>query len=78
MPAADIGHDLDCWIRLLALHGQDDLARAEPGTMRFRICRLPARLAAHARRRLRIERTWPWAHAFTLAWKRLTGLPAVT
>lgn len=37
------------------------------------------RLAVHARRRwLRIERTWPWAHVFVLAWKRLTQLPATT
>jgi hypothetical protein len=77
--AAALGHDLDCWVRLLAMHDQDDLVRAEIGTMRFRIYHLPARLARHARRRwLRIEGTWPWAHAFTLAWHRLTGLPAVT
>ncbi|MGS2647841.1 hypothetical protein [Streptosporangium sp. LJ11] len=43
------------------------------------IARLPARLATHARRRyLRIERTWPWAQAFVLAWQRLTRLPALT
>jgi hypothetical protein len=77
--AANLGHDLDCWVRLLALHDQDDLVRAEPDTMRFRLYHLPARLARHARRRwLRIERTWPWAHALTLAWQRLTDLPAVT
>ncbi|WP_267906120.1 IS1380 family transposase [Streptomyces broussonetiae] len=77
--AANIGHDLDCWVRLLALHDQDDLVRAEPDTMRYRIYHLPARLARHARRRwLRIERTWSWAHAFTLAWQRLTDLPDVT
>ncbi|KOV77339.1 hypothetical protein ADL02_28060 [Streptomyces sp. NRRL WC-3723] len=40
---------------------------------------LSARLADHAFRRfLRIERTWPWAKAFTTAWHRLTTLPAVT
>lgn len=48
MLAANIGHDLDCWVRLLALHDQDDLVRAEPDTMRFRIYHLPARLAHHA------------------------------
>ncbi|WP_260463612.1 transposase [Streptomyces sp. TRM72054] len=53
-------------MRLLALHGVDGLAAAEPGTMRFRLYHLPACLADHARRRwLRIERTWPWAKAFT-------------
>ncbi|MCY0939813.1 transposase [Streptomyces antarcticus] len=73
--------DLDAWLRLLALHDQDGLADAEPepDTMRFRIYHLPARLAAHARRRhLRLAPDWPWAAAFVLAWKRLTGLTAVT
>jgi hypothetical protein len=28
------------------------------------------------RRWLRIDRTWPWAEAFILAWQRLTALPA--
>ncbi|MDP4512183.1 IS1380 family transposase, partial [Nonomuraea sp. G32] len=32
--AANLGHDLDCWIRLLTLHDQDGLERAEPDTMR--------------------------------------------
>lgn len=67
------------WLRLLALHDQDDLADAEPDTMRFRVYHRPARLADHARHRfLRIERTWPWAKAFTTCWHRLTTLPAVT
>nr|WTB34868.1 hypothetical protein OG781_40145 [Streptomyces sp. NBC_00830] len=45
--------------------------------MGFRLYHLPARRAAHARRRfLRIERTWPWATAFTTCWSRLTELPA--
>ncbi|WP_326634805.1 hypothetical protein OIE67_53180 [Nonomuraea fuscirosea] len=26
----------------------------------------------------RIERTWPWAGAFVLAWQRRTDLPALT
>ena len=79
MLAANLGHDLDCWVRLLALHDQSDLERAEPDTMRYRLYHLPARLAAHARRRwLRIDRTWPWADVFLLAWQRLTQLPAVT
>ena len=66
MLTANLACDLDAWLRLLALHDQDGLADAEPETMRFRIYHLPARLAAHARRRwVRIERTWPWADAFT-------------
>ena len=78
MLTANLAHDLDCWVRLLALHDQPDLERAEPYTMRFRIYHLPARLAAHARRRwLRIDRTWPWAAAFTTCWQRLTSLPTL-
>lgn len=79
MLAANLATDLDAWVRLLALHDIDDLADAEPDTMRFRLYHLPARLANHARRRwLRIEATWPWATAFTTCWQRLTTLPAVT
>ncbi|MFE9969895.1 transposase [Streptomyces hirsutus] len=77
--AANLATDLDAWLRLLTLHDSEDLADAEPATMRFRLYHLPARLARHARRRcLRIERTWPWAPAFTTSWSRLTQLPAVT
>lgn len=79
MLAANLAADLDAWLRLLALHDQDGLADAEPDTMRFRIYHLPARLAAHARRRhLRLAPDWPWAQAFVLAWQRLTGLTALT
>ncbi len=79
MLTANLAADLHTWLRLLTLHDQGDLADAEPDTMRFRLYHLPARLAKHARRRwLRIETTWPWAGAFTLAWRRLIALPAVT
>ncbi|MEY9988269.1 hypothetical protein ABIE67_000301 [Streptomyces sp. V4I8] len=79
MLACNLAADLDAWLRLLTLHDQDGLEHAEPDTMRFRLYHLPARLADHARRRyLRIERTWPWAKAFTTCWSRLTQLPAVT
>ncbi|MGW0885856.1 IS1380 family transposase [Streptomyces sp. NPDC002671] len=79
MLAANLAADLDAWLRLLTLHDSEDLADAEPDTMRFRLYHLPARLARHARHRhLRIERTWPWAPAFTTSWRRLTQLPAVT
>ncbi|MFJ1567103.1 hypothetical protein ACIOG8_23310 [Streptomyces erythrochromogenes] len=73
------GEDLDAWLRLLTLHDHGDLADAEPDTMRFRIYHLPARLVTQARRsHLGLKTTWPWAGAFTLAWKRLTDLPAIT
>nr|WP_246421921.1 IS1380 family transposase [Nocardiopsis mwathae] len=75
--AANIACDLDAWPRLLTLHDHDDLAGAEPQTMRFRLYHLPARLARHARRRiLRLDRTWPWAEVFATCWRRLSGLPA--
>ncbi|EST38748.1 hypothetical protein N566_05715 [Streptomycetaceae bacterium MP113-05] len=62
MLTCNLAADLHSWLRLLTLHDQDDLADAEPDTMRFRLYHLPARLAQHARRRwLRIETTWPWA-----------------
>jgi hypothetical protein len=77
MLTANLAADLHAWLRLLSLHDQDDLADAEPDTMRFRLYHLPARLASHARRRrLRIEHSWPWADAFTTAWRRLGALPA--
>ncbi|WP_407698325.1 transposase [Streptomyces marianii] len=79
MLTANLAADLHAWFRLLTLHDNDELADAEPGTMRFRLYHLPARLSRHARRRwLRIESTWPWAAAFTTAWARITQLPAVT
>jgi hypothetical protein len=79
MLASNLGHDLDCWVRLLALHDQEDLVRAEPDTMRYRLYAVPARYVRHARRRwLRVDRTWPWAKVFALAWRRLTALPALT
>jgi hypothetical protein len=60
MLTANHAADLDAWVRLLALHDVDDLADAEPDTIRFRLYHLPARLADHARHRwLRIERPGP-------------------
>ncbi|MFE7331400.1 hypothetical protein ACFU8W_42160 [Streptomyces sp. NPDC057565] len=66
------------WTRLL-LHDEPELATAEPETLRTKFYHLPARLTAHARRRTRhLDRTWPWAAAFTTAWQRGTQLPALT
>jgi hypothetical protein len=75
--AANLAADLDAWTRLLGLHDQDDLADAEPGTLRYRLLHLPAKLTRHARRRwLTISRDWPWREAFLACWSRLTTLPA--
>jgi Transposase DDE domain group 1 len=77
--AATIAADLDAWTRLLLLHDEPVLAAAEPETIRRKLYHLPARLTAHARRRtLHLDRTWPWADAFTTAWRRATELPART
>ncbi|MGW2937258.1 IS1380 family transposase [Streptomyces sp. NPDC001156] len=77
--AATLAADLDAWTRLLLLHDEPELAAAEPETIRTKLYHLPARLTAHARRRtLHLDRSWPWAHAFTTAWQRATQLPALT
>lgn len=79
MLTANIGHDLDCWVRLLALHDAQDLALAEPATMRHRLYGVPARYSRHARHRwLRFDRSWPWADALVTAWRRLGALPTPT
>lgn len=63
--AACLSADLDAWTRLLGLHDDPDLARAEPATLRYCLWHLPARLACHARRKtLKISPTWPWKNAF--------------
>jgi hypothetical protein len=58
--AAGLAADLSAWCRLLGLYDQEDLKDAEPGTLRYRLLSLPARLVRHARSRvLKISRTWP-------------------
>jgi hypothetical protein len=75
--AANIAGDLTAWTRLLGLHGCDGLKDAEPDTLRYRIWRIPTRLARHARQRiLKISPDWPWTDAFVTCWQRLCTLPA--
>ncbi|MFD4226763.1 transposase [Streptomyces sp. NPDC058545] len=77
--AATIAADLDAWTRLLLLHDEPELAKAEPETIRRKLYHLPARLTTHARRRtLHLDRAWSWAPTFTTAWQRATQLPALT
>jgi hypothetical protein len=58
--AANIACDITAWTRLLGLHDQDDLAHAEPETLRYRLWHLPATITIHARQRtLKIAATWP-------------------
>jgi len=74
--AANIANDLHAHTRLLGLTDHCDQAAATPDTLRFRLWHLPARLVAHARRRvLKIAADWPWASAFTDCWSRLAALP---
>src|SRR6516162_4700851 len=59
--AANIAADLAAWTRLLGHCDDPDLRDADPGTLRYRIWHLPARLACHARQRvLKISPSWPW------------------
>jgi hypothetical protein len=77
--AANIAADLAAWTRLLGHHDDPGLREANPGTLRYRVWHLPARLARHARQRtLAISPDWPWAGAFLTCWQRLSALPAPT
>ena len=75
--AANIAADLAAWTRLLGCHDDAELRDADPGTLRYRIWHLPARLARHARQQtLAVSRDWPWKEAFLTCWQRLCALPA--
>jgi hypothetical protein len=77
--AANIAADLAAWTRLLGHADDEELKNADPGTLRYRVWHLPARLARHARQRtLAISDSWPWADAFLECWQRLCALPALT
>jgi hypothetical protein len=66
--------DLLAWTQQLLL--DDDLARAEPKTLRYRLLHVAARLTRGQRRIwVRIQHTWPWAHDLSAAFARLTALP---
>jgi hypothetical protein len=74
LTAAMTGQILLAWLKLLALDG--DLARAEPKTLRYRVLHTAARLVRGGRRRrLKIQASWPWAEAITMAWQRIDALP---
>ena len=77
MLAANIAAGLAAWCRPPGLHDREDLNGADPGTLRYRLLSLPARLVRHARARvLKISRAWPWKEAFLACWQRLCALPA--
>jgi hypothetical protein len=59
--AANIAADLAAWTRLLGHRDEEDLRDADPGTLRYRVWHIPARLARHARERvLKLSPDWPW------------------
>jgi hypothetical protein len=66
------------WLRLLALDGK--LAKAEPKTLRYRICHAAARLVHGGRRKtLKIAASWPWSSTIIItAWQRIQALPGPT
>jgi hypothetical protein len=69
-----IAHDLIVWTQRLLLTGE--LAKTEPKRLRYRVLHVAARLCFHARTAtLRIQASWPWANALTIAFQRLRALP---
>ena len=69
--------DLLAWLRHLAL--DDDLAKAEPKTLRYRLLHTAARITRGQRQRwLNIPPTWPWATQLATAFTRVLALPAPT
>jgi hypothetical protein len=76
LTCALIAIDLIAWTQTILLHDQPDLAKAEPKTLRYRLLHTAARLVRGQRRlRLKIDRTWRWAPAPALAFRRLAALP---
>lgn len=57
----------------------DDLAKAEPATLRYCLLHVAARIA-HGQRRLfvRIDKTWHWHEQLAMTFARLDTLPAPT
>ena len=69
--------DLLAWLRHLAL--DDDLAKAEPKTLRYRLLHTAARITHGQRQRwLNIPPDWPWANQLATAFSRILALPAPT
>jgi hypothetical protein len=61
------------WLHRLCL--DDDLAKATPKTIRYRILHVAARLVVRSRRlHVRLQRTWPWTRQLAAAFTRLRSL----
>jgi hypothetical protein len=68
--------DLIAWTQTILLADQPELAKAEPKTLRYRLLHVAARLVHGGRKlRLKIDRTWRWAHILAAAFHRLHDLP---
>jgi hypothetical protein len=72
-----LAHDLIVWTQALCL--DDELAKAEPKRLRYRLLHLAARLAFSGRRgKLHLPAAWPWTEALKAAFEKLNTLPAAT
>jgi hypothetical protein len=70
-----VAQDLVAWTQRLCLRGAP--ARWEPKRLRHRLFHMAARFTRGGRRRrLRLQRSWPWAQILCLAFERLRALPA--
>jgi len=68
-----LAEDLLAWTQALALTGKHRVA--EPKRLRLCLFAVAGRLVRTARRtRLRLDRTWPWAHDIDAAMQRLHAL----
>ncbi len=64
--------DLVAWSKLICFADNDQIARCEIATYRFRILHTAARLTRSARRvHLRLDATWAWARTLALGFTRL-------
>jgi hypothetical protein len=72
-----LAHDLIVWTQALLL--DDELAKAEPKRLRYRLLHVSARLAFHGRRgRLRLQHDWTCATALLAAFQKVKELPVGT
>ena len=72
-----LAHDLIVWTQALLL--DDELQKAEPKRLRYRLLHVAARLAFSGRRaKLRLQHDWPWATELAAAFQKLKALPAAT
>jgi hypothetical protein len=64
--------DLVCWSKLICFADDDDLARCEIASFRYKILHMAARITRSGRVvRLRLDRSWSWAKALALGFDRL-------